>query len=57
MKTINAAEVYRQIYDRRISVKQFEDWLKIQLQAAYDQGVRDADAPPSNDDISNSQYD
>ena len=57
MKTINAAEVYRQIYDQQISVKQFENWLKFQLQAAYDRGVRDADAPPSYDDISKSQYD
>jgi hypothetical protein len=54
---LKPAEMYREIYDRHIGVKQFEQWLKRQLQLAYDQGVRDADAPPSYDDVSKSQYD
>ena len=49
--------LYRKIYDRQISLKEFETWLKQKLQQAYDQGVRDADAPPSYDDISKSAYD
>lgn len=54
---LKPAEMYREIYDGHIGVKQFEQWLKRQLQLAYDQGVRDADAPPSYDDVSKSQYD
>ena len=54
---LKPAEIYREIYDRHIDVRQFEQWLKRQLQLAYDQGVRDADAPPSYDDVSKSQYD
>jgi len=54
---LKPAEIYREIYDRHIGVRQFEQWFKRQLQLAYDQGVRDADAPPSYDDVSKSQYD
>lgn len=50
-------EMYRAIYDGTIGVKMFKKWLSYRLQQAYDQGVRDADAPPSYDDISRSQYD
>lgn len=55
--SLSTDEIYRQIYDGQIGVKQFKHWLSAQLQAAYDSGVRDADAPPSYDDISRSQYD
>lgn len=50
-------EMYRAIYDGTIGVKMFKTWLSYRLQQAYDQGVYDADAPPSYDDISKSQYD
>ena len=50
-------EMYRAIYDGIIGVKAFKAWLSYRLQKSYDQGVRDADAPPSYDDVSRSQYD
>jgi hypothetical protein len=52
-----ADQVYRQIYDRQISLADFRIWLSRELQLAYDRGVRDADAPPSYDEVSRSQYD
>ncbi len=50
-------EMYRAIYDGIIDVKAFKAWLSHRLQQAYDQGVYDADSPPSYDDVSRSQYD
>ena len=50
-------EMYRAIYDGTIGVKMFKTWLSHKLQQAYDQGVRDADEPPSYDEVSRSQYD
>ena len=50
-------EMYRAIYDGNIGVKVFRAWLSHRLQQAYDQGVHDADAPPSYEDVSRSQYD
>ena len=49
--------IYRQIYDKQISLVEFKTWLSKELQAAYDQGLLDADAPPSYDEVSRSQYD
>lgn len=59
MKNINLSieEVYREIYDGHIGVKQFKKWMNERLQEAYYQGVNDADAPPSYDELSRSQYD
>lgn len=50
-------EIYRAIYDGTIGMKAFKAWLSHRLQQSYDQGVYDADAPPSYDDVSRSQYD
>jgi hypothetical protein len=50
-------EMYRAIYDGTIGVKAFRAWISYRLQQAYDKGVRDADAPPSYDEVSRSQYD
>lgn len=50
-------EMYRAIYDGIIGVKAFKAWLSHRLQKSYDQGVYDADSPPSYDDVSRSQYD
>ena len=50
-------DIYRMIYDRKISVKEFKQWLDLELRKAYDKGIRDADSEPSYDDISKSQYD
>jgi len=50
-------QVYRDIYDGRIGVKQFKQWLDVRIKQAYDQGLRDADGDPTYDDISRSQYD
>ena len=50
-------EIYRAVYDGIIGVKAFKAWLSHRLQQAYDQGVYDADSPPSYDDVSRSQYD
>ena len=50
-------EIYRQIYDGLIGVKQFENWLNHQLRKAYDQGLIDSDSPPDYNDVSRSQYD
>ena len=54
---LSAEEIFKQIYDGKIGVKQFKTWLGHHLQRAYDRGVHDADAPPSYDDVSRSQYD
>ena len=54
---LTPAEMYRAIYDGTIGVKIFKTWLSYRLQQAYDQGVHDADAPPSYDEVSRSQYD
>jgi len=49
--------LYRKIYDRQISLKEFETWLKQKLQQAYDKGLNDASATNSYEDISKSAYD
>jgi hypothetical protein len=56
-QSLSAEEIFKQIYDGQIGIKQFQHWLSSQLQQAYDKGVHDADAPPSYDDVSRSQYD
>jgi|LakMenEpi03Aug12_release.lakeMendotaPanAssembly.Ray.scaffolds.fasta_scaffold3540950_1 hypothetical protein len=49
--------MFRNIYDGHISLKEFERWFKLQLDKAYQDGIKDALEESSYDDVSKSQYD
>jgi len=49
--------VYLKIYDRQMSLKEFQRWMDFNLEKAYNKGVYDSDLPPDYDDVSKSAYD
>lgn len=54
---MNEDEIYRKIYDRAMSLKEFKRWLSYQLNQAHSKGIADAQEELTYDDVSKSQYD
>jgi hypothetical protein len=49
--------IFRRIYDRDISLKEFKKWFEDQLNISYNKGIKDAQEDFNYEDISRSQYD
>lgn len=57
----DSGSVYRAIYDKQISLKQFQEWLSKRLTQSYEagfkQGVEEVYSSEIEHDLGKSQYD